>query len=96
MENIPVFVKEGSMIPTAVSAGNTKSIKDSDIEVLIYPGNDASFSLYEDAGDGYGYENGEYCITEMKWDDYQQKFSYSSKKDERFRQGKITYRIILH
>ena len=96
VENIPVFVKEGSMIPTAVSAGNTKSIKDSDIEVLIYPGNDASFSLYEDAGDGYGYENGEYCITEMKWDDYQQKFSYSSKKDERFRQGKITYRIILH
>ena len=25
--------------------------------------------LYEDAGDGYGYENGEYAVISLHWDD---------------------------
>jgi alpha-D-xyloside xylohydrolase len=94
LENIPVFVKAGSMIPTTAPMGNTKAIKGADIDVLIYPGHDAVFSLYEDAGDGYGYEKGEYCITELKWDDSHKTFSCSTRGDERFRLGKITYTVI--
>ena len=30
---------------------------------------------YEDDGDGYGYERGEYTVTEMHWDDAAQRFS---------------------
>ena len=65
-------------------------MKGEDIEVLVYPGADASFTLYEDAGDGYGYEKGEYCVTEIKWNDSQKELSYSSEGDIRFRQGNIT------
>lgn len=32
-------------------------------------------SFYEDDGDGYGYERGEYIMTEMHWDDAAQRFS---------------------
>ena len=34
----------------------------------IYPGADGSFTLYEDAGDDYGYENGEFTEIPLIWD----------------------------
>ena len=30
---------------------------------------DAEFFLYEDAGDGYGYESGEYTVTRIGWNE---------------------------
>lgn len=39
------------------------------LELRIYPGADSSFELYDDAGDGYGYEGGECAATELGWDD---------------------------
>ena len=39
------------------------------LEIHVYTGADADFVLYEDAGDGYGYENGEYAMISMHWDD---------------------------
>jgi len=61
LDTIPIFVREGSIIPT------TKS--DNEIELLVYPGKDAELTLYEDAGDGYAYENGEYSLTKINWSD---------------------------
>jgi alpha-D-xyloside xylohydrolase len=36
-------------------------------EIRIYTGADASFVLYEDAGDGYAYERGEYALVPIEW-----------------------------
>ena len=36
---------------------------------MVWPGADARFELYEDAGDGYGYEKGEYTVRQLLWDD---------------------------
>jgi len=57
IENIPVFVKGGSIIPFAEVGLNSADSLGSPLEIRIYPGNDANFVLYEDAGDGYGYQN---------------------------------------
>ena len=35
----------------------------------VYPGADGRFTLYEDAGDGYGYEAGEYTTIDLTWHD---------------------------
>jgi alpha-D-xyloside xylohydrolase len=35
----------------------------------IFPGADAAFSLYEDAGDGYAYEQGECSRVALAWND---------------------------
>ena len=44
-------------------------------EIRVYAGKDGEFTLYNDAGDGYGYEQGEYeCVT-LKWDDKAQKLA---------------------
>ncbi|WP_026527408.1 glycoside hydrolase family 31 protein [Butyrivibrio sp. VCD2006] len=92
--SIPVFVKAGSLIPVKEPGCCTDDMKGCDIEVLVYPGADASFKLYEDAGDGYGYENGEYCITELTWNDEKGEFSYNVTGDEGFRTGRITYSLV--
>ena len=39
------------------------------IDLVVYPGADGAFDFYDDAGDGYGYERGEYCLLPMRWDD---------------------------
>ncbi|WP_049944984.1 glycoside hydrolase family 31 protein [Butyrivibrio sp. AC2005] len=93
INRIPVFVKAGSIIPTKKPQGCTDAMKGENIEVLIYPGADAEFRLYEDAGDGYGYENGEYCITELSWNEEAKSYSYSSSGDLRFREGELKFRF---
>jgi alpha-D-xyloside xylohydrolase len=42
---------------------------DAPIELRIYPGADGDYTYYEDAGEGWGYERGEYALTRMHWDD---------------------------
>jgi len=39
------------------------------IDLLVYPGSDGSFRLYEDDGLTYGYERGEFSTIEFRWDD---------------------------
>ena len=39
------------------------------LKFLVYPGADGTFKLYEDEGDGYGYEDGAYAATAFFWND---------------------------
>ena len=57
LDYIPVFVRAGSIIP----------VKDD--EVLLYPGADGTFTLYEDDGISKAYERGQYSRIKFLWDD---------------------------
>lgn len=94
LDRIPVFVKAGSVIPTKKPLGCTDDMDGENIEVLIFPGADGCFKLYEDAGDGYGYEKGEYCITSLFWNEADKTFSVMTTGDERFRKGEIRAMLI--
>ena len=43
--------------------------EDTVTELRICTGADGGFTLYQDAGDGYGYEQGEYALTRIHWED---------------------------
>lgn len=75
IERIPVFVRAGSIIPAAVPGNSVEETLDGEIELLVYPGEDVEYDFYEDAGDGYGYEQGEYAVTHMEWNDKEGKLS---------------------
>ena len=68
LDHIPVFVREGSIIPKTEAALSTEE-QTGEITYNIYAGKDAEYILYEDKGDGYGYEKGEYTLTTIRWDD---------------------------
>ena len=73
LEKIPLFVKEGSIIPMTQSVCSTAQSGKMPIEYRVFPGADGEFTLYTDAGDGYGYEKGEYTLTRVRWCEKEQK-----------------------
>ena len=72
---IPLFVKAGSIIPMTGSVRNTAQSGKAKTEYRVFPGADAAFTLYEAAGDGYGYEAGEFKATRVCWDEQQKTLS---------------------
>lgn len=73
---IPVFVKEGAVIPCAEFAQSTDE-QTEDLTVCVYSGCDGEFTLYEDSFDGYGYERGEYILTDLKWNDAKKELTHN-------------------
>jgi alpha-D-xyloside xylohydrolase len=41
----------------------------SQLELRLYPGADGSFTLYEDEGDNYNYERGQFSTITFTWND---------------------------
>jgi len=72
LENIPVFVRAGSILPMTAPESPIQHSGDAEthpIEWNIFGGADTDFYFYEDAGDGYDYEDGAFLQTHLHWDD---------------------------
>ena len=59
----------GSILPVTQAAGCVGSgyLDETKVTYRVYAGGDCSYILYEDAGDGYDYEQGEYRTTRLDW-----------------------------
>lgn len=68
LDRIPLFVRAGSLLALARPAESTADAG-GPFEIRVYPGRDAELELYDDAGDGCGYERGEYTLRRLHWDD---------------------------
>lgn len=69
-EHIPVFVRAGSILPLAEGElQSTVEARCADWEIHIYAGADGSFTLYEDEGTNYRYEQGACATVRLTWDD---------------------------
>ena len=79
---IPLFVKRGSIIPLGPSKEYTSAEVDAPIEIRIYRGADASFTLYEDEGDNYNYEKGMFSTIDLVWEDNTNTLTIKDRKGE--------------
>jgi alpha-D-xyloside xylohydrolase len=68
-EQIPVFVREGAIIPFGPEMQWSDEKPAELINLYIYAGKDGQFQLYEDEGTNYNYEKGKYATTEITYDD---------------------------
>lgn len=75
LDHIPVFVRGGSIIPMKPGMQYCSDCKDKPIELHVYPGADAKFTLYEDEENNYNYENGAYSLIDLKWRDKERVFN---------------------
>ena len=66
---LPLYVRAGSILPLGPRVEHSAASPAGPYELRVYPGADGTFELYDDAGDGYGYERGEVALTELRWDD---------------------------
>jgi alpha-D-xyloside xylohydrolase len=68
IDTLPLFVRAGSIIPLGseiLSTAEPQKIA----HVLVYPGADGGFTLFNDDGKTYAYEKGDSQITHLHWDD---------------------------
>ncbi len=63
LERIPLFAKQGAVVPMAPKLMRTKAFDGSHIILNIFPGAEGYFELYEDDGNTQAYLDGEYEIT---------------------------------
>ena len=73
LDRLPVFVKAGSVIPMKKGLMYADEENGNPLEIHVYPGKDAKFTLYEDEGNNYRYESGSYAITDLIWDEAAQR-----------------------
>lgn len=77
---IPLFVRAGSILPIGPEVQYSSEKKWDDLEIRIYPGADAEFTLYEDEGDNYNYEKGQYATIHFRWNDRQQRLTIDKRQ----------------
>lgn len=77
---LPLYVRAGSILPMGPFLQYATEKAADPLELRIYPGANGSFTLYEDAGDGYGYEKGACSTITFSWDDAAKKLTISTRK----------------
>ena len=68
-ERMPVFVREGSIVPFGPEMEWSDEKPAELINLYVYEGADASFQLYEDEGTNYNYEKGKYAVIPISYDE---------------------------
>ncbi len=69
LERAPIFVRAGSIVPLGPVIQHAFAQTAAPLEIRLYPGADATFTLYEDDGETYAYEQGERATIHLRWDD---------------------------
>ena len=50
------------------------------MQLVVYPGSDAEFTLYEDEGVNYNYEQGKFSTIPMTWNDAKRTLTIGARK----------------
>ena len=79
---MPIYVRAGSILPMGSVLQYTGERKNDTLEVRIYSGNDAQFTLYEDEGDSYNYEKGLFSEINFRWNDVVQNLTIEKRQGE--------------
>ena len=74
IDTIPLFVRAGSILPLGSPVESTED-KQSVAKLRVYPGRDGVFTIYNDDGKSYGYEQGQFTLTKLRWNNVTRKLS---------------------
>jgi alpha-D-xyloside xylohydrolase len=75
IDKIPIYVKAGSILPMSEPIQHTGEMKDNLLMLVVYPGADGKFTIYQDERNGYGYEEGNFATTELNWSEMEGKLT---------------------
>ncbi|MBO6189088.1 MAG: DUF5110 domain-containing protein [Prevotella sp.] len=81
-ECIPVFVREGSIIPYGPEMQYCDEKPADNITLYVYGGKDGQFQLYEDEGTNYNYEKGKYATIDISYDDASRTVTFGERKGQ--------------
>jgi alpha-glucosidase len=76
LDEIPVYVRAGSIVPLGPVIQHTDDLPGGPLEVQVYPGADARFTLVEDDGLTTAYLKGQIRRTTFQWNDVSRSLSW--------------------
>jgi alpha-D-xyloside xylohydrolase len=82
LDRLPVYVREGSIVPLGPDEEWSAEKAADPIELRIYRGADGDFTLYEDENDTYNYEKDIYATIPLHWDDKAQILTIGDRKGQ--------------
>ena len=65
IDHCPLFVRAGSILPMGPDVQFASEKPWDNLEIRVYAGDNGRFTLYEDEGDNYNYEQGKYTTIEF-------------------------------
>ncbi len=82
ISRLPFYVRAGSILPMGPVRQHIDDLPEAPLELHIYPGQDASFELYEDEGDQYNYEDGAFSMIDIHWQEAERQLTLGTRKGE--------------
>lgn len=79
LDEIPLYVRAGTILPLGPVIQHTSQLPGGPLELHIYPGKDATFTLVQDDGETTGYMKGQVLCTTFQWDDMSGQLSWATK-----------------
>lgn len=72
LDRMPLFLRAGSIVPLGPDLEWASQKPADPIELRVYRGASGAFTLYEDEGDTYNYEKGQFSTIPLAWDEAKQ------------------------
>ncbi|HWW73312.1 MAG TPA: TIM-barrel domain-containing protein, partial [Duganella sp.] len=96
IERMPVHVRAGSVLPLGPVKQYADEAVDAPIEVRVYPGADGSYTLYDDAGEGWAYQRGEHASIPLRWHQATRTLTIGARKGRYAgMQNKLTFKLVV-
>lgn len=78
LDTMPLFVKAGSIIPVSEPITYAQEKSGEASEILIYSGADGQFTIYNDEGDNYSYENGNFAAINLNYKENEKTLTFGN------------------
>ena len=69
LNRMPVFVRAGGIVPQQPAMSHVGAQPVDPLTLNVYAGASGHFTLYQDAGEGLGYQQGQYAQTPIRYDE---------------------------
>jgi alpha-D-xyloside xylohydrolase len=79
---MPLFVREGSVLPTGPQIQYSDEKNADPVTLWIYTGADGSFTLYEDEGDNQNYAEGAFALISFIWNETDRTLTIGAREGE--------------
>jgi alpha-glucosidase (family GH31 glycosyl hydrolase) len=83
LETMPLYVRAGAIVPFGPVKQYTAEKGGGPLTIVIYPGADGAFDLFDDDGRSFDYERGAWMGVEMRWSDAARRLSVSLARGSR-------------
>ncbi len=82
VDEIPVLARPGAILPLAVMEDGDNSVENpKEMEILVFPGNSGSYTLFEDDGESDAFRDGKQFFTHFTWNNDLKTFTVKGEGD---------------